>query len=135
MDLKTLLFSFKGRIPRSTYWLKFILPVAVINITLSVIEASTGAVYVDPNTGAQMGYLSLAFALVIIYPSLAVGVKRCHDRNRSGWFLLVMLIPIVSIWPLIELLFIRGTEGQNKFGEDSLQAALPSDASAFDQAG
>ncbi len=51
---------------------------------------------------------------------LAVNVKRAHDRGRSGLFLLVLLIPIVQLWPLVELYFFRGTSGQNEFGPDPL---------------
>lgn len=135
MDLKKLLFSFEGRISRSTYWLKFILPVTIINIAVKIIESSIGAVYIDPNTGAYIGYLSLIYALLVLYPSIAVAAKRCHDRGRSGWFILVMLIPIVQFWPMIELLFIKGTVGPNQYGEDSLQTTTTSEDNAFEQAG
>jgi uncharacterized membrane protein YhaH (DUF805 family) len=45
-----------------------------------------------------------------------VGVKRCHDRNRSGWFLLIGWLPIMNLWLFIELGFLAGTVGPNRFG-------------------
>ena len=58
--------------------------------------------------------------MAVLYPWIAVGIKRCHDRNRTGWFLLIGLIPLVSIWLVVELGFLRGTVGQNRFGPDPL---------------
>ncbi|GHU87403.1 hypothetical protein AGMMS49941_10860 [Deferribacterales bacterium] len=51
-------------------------------------------------------------------------IKRCHDRNRSGWFILLFLVPIVNLWAIIELGFLRGTVGDNKYGCDPLQQQL-----------
>ena len=63
--------------------------------------------------------VTLIVALAGIWVALAVGAKRCHDRDRSGWFQLIMLIPIVGgLWLLIELGFLRGTIGENRFGPD-----------------
>ena len=59
--------------------------------------------------------------LFVIWPAMALGVKRCHDRDRSGWFMLVSLIPIVSIWYLVEIGFLKGTDGPNRYGEDPLE--------------
>ncbi len=97
--------SFQGRISRSTYWLKYFLPY----VGIFVIFYST------------LKILSVIFLFVTIYPSLAVFVKRCHDRNHSGWFLLIGLIPVVgSIWLLVELGFLKGTEGSNNYGQNPL---------------
>ena len=124
MSYMKLLFSFKGRIPRSVYWLKFILPFTILSWVLQFVDISLGTMLVvDPNAGdaGRIGYISLAFGILIIYPSLAVMAKRCHDRGRSGWFLLVLLVPIVQIWPMIVVAFLKGTSGPNKYGEDPLQ--------------
>jgi uncharacterized membrane protein YhaH (DUF805 family) len=116
-----LLFSFKGRIPRSTYWLKWSIPIIVISIILDILDPMLGTTYmIDPELNLHFGILSLIFTIVIIYPSTAVAFKRCHDRGRSGWFLLLFLIPIVNLWPTIELAFIKGTNGPNKYGDDPL---------------
>ena len=66
-------------------------------------------------------------ALAILYPSLAVAAKRFHDRDKSGWWILILFIPIIGfIWYLVELGFLPGTPGPNRFGPDPLgTAALP----------
>ncbi len=114
--MRDLLFSTRGRITRSTYWLRFVLPYFVIFVVISYIDLTAGTYY----DKLDVGLLSLLFALAALYPWIAVGIKRCHDRNRTGWFLLIGLIPLVSIWLVIELGFLRGTVGQNRFGPDPL---------------
>jgi len=112
--------SFEGRIGRSTYWLKFILLYLLINIVLTIVDMSTGLM-IDDGMGGGIGMLSTIFSLIGIWFSLAAGAKRCHDRGRSGWFQAIVLIPIIgAIWLLVELGFLRGTEGENRFGPDPL---------------
>jgi uncharacterized membrane protein YhaH (DUF805 family) len=52
--------------------------------------------------------------IVCFWPALALSVKRCHDRNRTGWFFLVALIPLVSVWYLVEVGFLQGTPCANR---------------------
>lgn len=113
--------SFEGRIGRGTYWLKFFVPYLVISIVLTIIDMVAGLSIDDGMGGGGFGILSSIFALIGIWFSLAVGAKRCHDRGRSGWFQAIVLIPIIgAIWLLIELGFLKGTEGENRFGPDPL---------------
>ncbi|KKL50609.1 hypothetical protein LCGC14_2303760 [marine sediment metagenome] len=139
MDYKNLLLSYKGRIPRSVYWLNFILPYIVISVVLNIIDSVLGTrVAIDPNLGAAAGpgILSTLFAVLMIYPSIAVAAKRCHDRGRTGWFQLVLIIPIVQLWPAIEILFLKGTHlstGSNKYGDDPLQTSDVPDQPSADQ--
>lgn len=116
LTLGELFFSFQGRVTRSTYWLKYYLPYIAIYVLLIGLDVVAGSA----DTNAGIGIFSGIFALAAIWPSLAISVKRCHDRNRSGWFLLIGLIPIVNFWLLIELGFLRGTEGPNQYGPDPL---------------
>lgn len=112
--------SFEGRIGRADYWLKYFVPYIAIYIVLMIVDMSVGLTY-DAGTGSESGILSSIFALINIWFGLAVGAKRCHDRNRSGWFQAIMLIPILGwIWLLVELGFLKGTEGENRFGPDPL---------------
>lgn len=114
-SLATFLFSFSGRISRYQYWVKFYLPYYALVIVMSVLDRATGAY----NAQNKIGLISLIFLLAAMWPSLAITVKRCHDRDRSGWFLLVSLVPIIgSIWLAVELGFLRGTIGSNRFGAD-----------------
>ena len=112
MTLSSLLLSWQGRISRSAYWLKFAVPYLVIYIALLIVDAVAGTL----SSKAGMGVFSGIFTLLALYPSLAVGIKRCHDRDRSGWFLLVSLIPIVNLWVFVELGLLPGSTGANKYG-------------------
>lgn len=60
------------------------------------------------------------YFIAAFWPNLAVGIKRCHDRGRSGWFLLIGLVPLLNLWLAVELMFLRGTVGSNRFGPDPL---------------
>lgn len=112
-----LLFSFHGRATRSDYWLRFFLPYFLLSIAVLFLDLAAGTF--DPDSGT--GIFSFLFSLVALWPSLAVAVKRFHDRNRSGWYLLVALLPIIGwIWMFIELCCLRGTPGDNRFGADPL---------------
>ena len=112
-DWRWFLFSIEGRIARRHYWLYYFVPFLLISLGLALVDVLFGNY--DPETG--WGLLSGLFSLAALWPGLAVAIKRAHDRNRSGWFLLVMLIPIAgAIWLLVELGFLPGTPGPNRFG-------------------
>ena len=65
---------------------------------------------------------AVAYLLFYLWVNLAVNIKRCHDRNHSGWFLLIALIPIIgTIWVVIELWFLKGIDGDNHYGSDPLR--------------
>ena len=61
----------------------------------------------------------IGFLLLTSYPALAINVKRCHDRGRSGWFLLLSAIPLIGLWVAVELYLLGGTAGTNQYGEES----------------
>ena len=64
-----------------------------------------------------VGLFSSIFSLVVIVPAFLVYIKRWHDRDKSGWWMLIVLIPLVGlIWFLVELGFLPGTPGPNRFG-------------------
>lgn len=113
MALKELLLSPKGRVNRSTYWLKYMLPYFVLYIVAIFADISLGMF--DEATG--FGVISGIFALIALYPSIAISIKRCHDRGRTGWFNLIAFIPLVNLWYIVEVLFLKGTDGSNKYGE------------------
>jgi len=113
MDFKQFYFSPQGRVNRQQWWLWLILPVLVITAILSMIDVATGRF--DPETG--LGLFSGLFSLLVLIPSIIVHIKRFHDRDKSGWWVLIGLIPIIgAIWLLIELGFLKGTPGPNRFG-------------------
>ena len=100
-------FSFEGRIGRQTYWLRG-LALAVPNFIGYMIVSQESAIAI---------LLGLALVIVASWAGLATSVKRAHDRDKSGYFVLVSLIPFIgSIWLLIELGFRVGTPGPNSYG-------------------
>lgn len=118
MSLQKLLLSFQGRILRSTYWYYVLAYVAIYLVAYLLDVLIFGS-------DSQTRVLSIIVSLLAIVPGLAVGVKRAHDRNHSGWFLLIGLIPLIGgLWLLIELGFMKGTEGDNKYGPYPTPVAL-----------
>jgi uncharacterized membrane protein YhaH (DUF805 family) len=105
------LFSAGGRVSRSQFWLKWVLPYFIVSIVLSLI---VGVALAPTPASVVMGIYTLA----ALWPSLAIYIKRAHDRGRSGWFILLFLVPLLNLWPMIELLFLRGTIGANSYGND-----------------
>jgi len=90
----------------------------------------------SPTTGLEVGtfdsvsgfgLLSGIFTLAIIVPSLAVSVRRLHDTNRTGWWLLLSIIPILGTIVLVVFWCLRGTQGQNDYGDDPLIEVVPNE--------
>jgi len=170
MDFKSLLFTFDGRINRAKYWLATlgmlaamiaaVLTLASIGITygigngryvIDVIGLSASVKFTGNGVSTTSWYpqivtapLSLAFAWMYA----AVCIKRLHDRNKSGWWLLPFvgatslyghsgdmlgaadpyvgfLAAVLFVWGFFEMAFLKGTTGTNRFGADPL-APLPS---------
>jgi uncharacterized membrane protein YhaH (DUF805 family) len=103
---------FAGRARRREFWM-FTLVSFVISIVLSILDAVIGTDY-----GAGYGLLATIYGLAILIPSLAVGVRRLHDIGRTGWWILIGLIPCIG---LIVLLVFYAQDGQrttNEYGPD-----------------
>jgi len=131
-------FDFSGRSRRMEYWM-FAVFMAIVGLVLAgpiffdVMTASLAdplAAETDPFTGVgtfglvSMGLYGL-FVLVVIIPSLALTIRRLHDRDMSGWwylgFVVASLIPLVGLVASIAFLvimFLPGTDGPNRFGPD-----------------
>ena len=63
------------------------------------------------------------FGILVTWISIAVGIKRFHDRNKSGVWILIIFVPLIgSLWYLIECGFLKGTTGPNNYGPDPLGA-------------
>ena len=78
------------------------------------------AVESDPDTALVLWGISAAIGLVWFWPSLACNVKRWHDRDKSVWWILLGAIPVIGwLWAWIELIFLEGTPGPNRYGERS----------------
>jgi uncharacterized membrane protein YhaH (DUF805 family) len=114
MSVSYALFSFDGRLSCRDFWLKgflILLPFSILN--------NIWYFWSDSNSAHV---LSVVFGILLAFPTLALYVKRLHDHNRSGWFLATLLIPFLNFvflfWIIIEIWFLRGTVGANRFGED-----------------
>ncbi|MFM8747834.1 MAG: DUF805 domain-containing protein [Aestuariivirga sp.] len=117
MDWKYLFTSLEGRIGRQSYWTG-ILAIFAINVISWMIDALLGTI-------GEHGYglVSSVVGLIMIYPAIMLYAKRWHDRDKSGWWTLISLVPVIGgLWMLIECGFLRGTEGPNRFGPDPLAA-------------
>jgi len=103
--------DFNGRARRKEYWM-FNLFVWIISSILNLIDLAIGT-YVS-----SIAILSTVFSLIVMIPSLALSVRRLHDVNKSGWYLLLWLLPIIGwIW-LFVLLVTEGDQGKNEYGPD-----------------
>ncbi|MBN2182600.1 MAG: fused MFS/spermidine synthase [Sedimentisphaerales bacterium] len=127
MSWTRILFSSNGRINRRTFWCIYLPIFILINIIVVIVQALPEEEKVE-STLSLAGYMSLLifivfFSLIIAWASLSILFKRWHDRNRSGGMVLINLIPVIGpIWSWVELGFLRGTIGPNRYGEDSLQS-------------
>jgi uncharacterized membrane protein YhaH (DUF805 family) len=113
MDFRKFYFSPEGRVNRKQWWLWLVLPLTVISILLVFVDMATG----NYNPEAGIGLFSGIFTLLSLIPAIIVHIKRFHDRDKSGWWVLLGLIPFIgAIWLLIELGCLKGTPGPNRFG-------------------
>ena len=111
---------FDGRSRRSEYWY-FVLFNFLISTALTLVDLGIGAY----NKKANVGLLSTIYGLAILIPSIAVGIRRLHDTNRSGWWLLIALIPIVGTIVLIYFLVLDSDAGENQYGANPKTTVEP----------
>ena len=106
--------DFSGRSRRKEYWM-YILGVLIVAIVLSIVEGILG---LSGMVGGVYGPLTTIFLLGILIPSLAVQVRRFHDQDKSGWFVLLSFIPFVGAIIVLVFMCLEGTKGPNRFGPD-----------------
>ncbi len=99
--------NFMGRARRQEYWM-----FAFINLIIVLILNTIDRVIFSPD----MAILSSLYGLAILIPGIAVAVRRLHDTDRSGWWVLLALIPIIGVIILIVMMCIDSTPGPNRFG-------------------
>ena len=123
MSLGYVWFSFDGRINRAAYWLWYFVPAVGLTIVAAILDQVAGTFYyLDPET--PIGLIGLAVGIFLLWPMIAAGTKRLHDRNKSGWLQLIYLIPLFgAIFMFIYLGFLKGNAGDNRFGPDPLGGA------------
>ncbi|MBN2895115.1 MAG: DUF805 domain-containing protein [Campylobacterales bacterium] len=91
--------GFTGRAGRAEIWF-FILAHFLVSLILNVLSETLGLIY----------------ALAVLVPSIAVGIRRMHDIGKSGWWLLVGLIPVLGLFVLIYFYVLKSEEGENAYG-------------------
>jgi len=153
MDWTTLLFSFQGRINRAKYWLAVLIYVVVWIVFIAAVFMWIGGMNIDnlfSFAGAGLLIWLIGFILFVagIWSGLAIGIKRLHDRDKSGWWILLFwLAPgvlsswqtatpdfggsfvlslaaiAIGIWAFVELGCLPGTPGPNQYGPDPLGPA------------
>lgn len=102
--------QFTGRARRMEFWM-FALVNVLISIGLSIIGWLVGFPYLDG-----------IYGLAVLVPGIAVTVRRLHDTNRSGWWALIAIIPIVGFIVLLVFTVQPGDRGANPYGDDPLPA-------------
>jgi uncharacterized membrane protein YhaH (DUF805 family) len=137
-------FSYQGRISRSQFWLKWMLPFLATGLFLTLIVSAAAlqsmAKSADPVTAFLNVFVPYAviFTIATIWTESVILAKRIHDRNKPGWLVFLCLAPrfamallpdvlpfvvgtinlIISMWFLIEFGCLRGTAGANRYGPD-----------------
>jgi uncharacterized membrane protein YhaH (DUF805 family) len=106
-------FDFNGRARRAEFWW-YVLVVVIIAVILNVIDSII-------HLGGILGGL---FTLAMLLPNLGVAVRRLHDINRSGWWILIAFVPIVGAILLIYWYAQPGAAGANQYGPDPKSAAV-----------
>lgn len=125
--------NFHGRARREEYWM-----FTLINV---LIQIALGIVWVIVS-GSDTNVLGALYSLAVLIPALAVSVRRLHDTDRSGWWLLLALIPIIGALVVLYFFVLDSTPGTNKFGENpkgvlataGTEAAVPTQSTTPPQA-
>jgi uncharacterized membrane protein YhaH (DUF805 family) len=108
---------FSGRARRKEYWFFFLFNI-IISIVLAVIDGVTGSF--SPEAG--MGLLGGIYTLAVLIPGIAVSVRRLHDTERSGWWLLIALVPLIGAIVLLVFMVQDSKPGQNQYGANPKEA-------------
>ena len=112
-----LIFGFKGRIDRGTWWMAYIGCIFLIIAGYSMARIGKDISHSAPMSALPLLFGALFCNLLGLIVIISTCVKRYHDRNKSGWWFWLGLIPIVGgLWQLIELGFCSGDDAPNRFG-------------------
>ena len=104
--------EFDGRARRREFWMYFLVNLAIA-IGLTLVSRMLGL----------FGFLRIIYSLATLVPSLAVGARRLHDTGKSGWWLLLGLIPVLGGIALLVMMAMEGEAGDNPYGPNPKLAA------------
>jgi len=111
---------FAGRARRKEFWF-FMLFNTLITVALAMIDMWTGTY--DEDVG--LGLLSGLYAVAMIVPSIAVTVRRLHDTDRSGWWYLLLFIPLIGALVILVFMLLDSQRGSNRFGPNPKEEPGP----------
>lgn len=111
MDVLRKYFVFSGRARRKEYWMFFLFNL-LATIVLAFIDSAIGMY----STENGIGLLSGLYSLAVLIPSIAVGVRRLHDTGKSGWWLLIALVPFIGSIVLLVFFVLDSDPGSNQYG-------------------
>ena len=122
--------TFSGRASRSEFWWFNLFVVIVQIVWQAIFGGAIGTIAEGGGSSIVMGVLGLVFLLVYIYLAIAAisaTVRRLHDRDKTGWWYWLFLVPIVGAIILIVWFCMRGTQGPNRYGPDPLGGSVSED--------
>jgi uncharacterized membrane protein YhaH (DUF805 family) len=119
--------GFTGRARRSEYWW-FVLFGLIVSIVADLIDAMLGTM-----SDTNVGVFGAIAGLALLLPSIAVAIRRLHDTSRTGWWILIGLIPIVG-WIILIVFYVQDSHPDNKYGS-SPKAGVAPQAGAAPEAG
>jgi len=119
--------TFSGRARRQEYWM-FVLFNVIFAAAAAILDNVLGLAAPEIGYGPLYGL----YALATFIPGLAVAVRRLHDVGKSGWFFLIILIPLIgAIWLLV-VMATEGTKGPNEYGADPKNQSAEGTGTALD---
>ncbi|MBM0225596.1 MULTISPECIES: DUF805 domain-containing protein [Micromonospora] len=113
--------GFTGRARRSEYWW-FALFTVLVGLAAAILDSVLGTTL---GSDGSTGVIGIIVNLALLLPTLAVAMRRLHDTDRSGWWLLIGLVPIVGAVVLLVFFVLDSTPGTNRFGANPKERPLP----------
>lgn len=117
--IKEEFFSYNGRLNRLAYFKRSVILVAFAGI-MSLIGAVVSALS-DERLEILAELILYSGVIPCLVSSFMLGIRRCHDLNKAGWFICLIYVPIVGSIFALYILFVQGTRGKNQYGPDPLE--------------
>lgn len=116
---KELFFTSKGRLNRKSYIYRSLFLSLVLCVVQGVLTFATNTI---DALELLFAVVAFGFSLFSFVSNIMMDVRRLHDLDLSGWWMLLMLVPLVNIFFALYMLFFKGTDGPNQYGDDPLQS-------------
>ncbi|WP_420145351.1 DUF805 domain-containing protein [Sphingobium sp.] len=115
--------DFSGRSRRKEYWM-FALGYILVALAVGIVGGLLGAISGGGSGGSSVLFVLLGLLVLgLLIPSIAVQVRRFHDQDKSGWFVLINFVPYVGGLIVLVFMCLDGTRGPNRFGPDPKESA------------